>query len=292
MTQVTGFIYAAPTTVAEALTLLREHGDEATVLAGGQSLMILVRQRLITPTVLVGLKRVAELKGLEAHDGCIQIGSMVSYRSAARSPLLREHLPTLAEASGSVGSVHIRNLGTLGGSVCHADPAGDVPTVLLSCDATLVLKTPDGGEVRHPLDDFFTGLFETRREPEELLVSIEVPAQPADATTSYRRYSFREGEYPLCVIACRLEWDGETCSGARVAVGGGGTHPMRLHEVEQRLTGQDRGAIDAPAVAQEARASLRPVPDVRGSTEWKATVVAHVLEQALTEALTREAHRA
>jgi carbon-monoxide dehydrogenase medium subunit len=292
VTRVTGFAYAEPTTVAETLALLRKHGDEATVLAGGQSLMILLRQRLVAPTVLVGLKAVTELKGLEAHEGSIEIGSMVTYRSASRSPALREHLPVLAEASGSVGSVHIRTLGTLGGSVCHADPAGDVPTVLLMYGATLVLRTPDGDEVRYPVDDFFTGLFETRRHPGELLVSMQVPTQPAGATTSYRRYSFREGEYPLCVVACRLEWNGSTCTGARIAVGGGGTHPRCLPELQTRLAGLEHSAIDPQALAAEARSLLRPVADVRGSTEWKAKVVAHVIGEALTEALERKAHRA
>jgi aerobic carbon-monoxide dehydrogenase medium subunit len=288
----TGFTYAAPTTVGEALSLLDEHGDDAAVLAGGQSLMILVRQRLVAPSVLVGLKGVAELRGLEAADGHIRIGAMVPYGVASSSPLLRDQLPVLAKACGSVGSAHIRTLGTIGGSVCHADPAGDVPTVLLATGASLVLKKPDGRDVTHDVDDFFTGLFETRRQPDELLVEIQVPTQPATATLSYRRYYFRPGEYPLCVAACRLEWDGDRCTGARVAVGGGGPHPMRLPEIEQQLAGAERSAVDAGSLGRAAQSLLRPTPDMRGSTEWKATVVAHVLEEALTDALEGESARA
>jgi carbon-monoxide dehydrogenase medium subunit len=288
----TGFTFAAPTTVDEALTLLHAHGDEATLLAGGQSLMILVRQRLVSPTVLIGLKKVAELRGLESHDGYIRIGAMVTYRAASTSPLLRERLPVLAKACASVGSVHIRTLGTLGGSVCHADPAGDIPTVLLMSGASLVLKKTDGTEVTHEVDGFFTGLFETRRQPDELLVSIQVPTQPAGATFSYRRYSFREGEFPLCVVACRLEWDGDRCTGARIAVGGGGPYPMRLPEVEQQLVGTDHSAVDVASIGRGASDLLRPTPDIRGSTEWKAKVVAHVLEESLTAALEGKSQRA
>jgi aerobic carbon-monoxide dehydrogenase medium subunit len=281
----TGFTYAAPTTVQEALNLLDEHGEDATLLAGGQSLMILLRQRLVSPKVLVGLKGVAELRELDADDGHMRIGAMVPYCVASSSPLLRDRLPALAQAAASVGSVHIRTLGTIGGSVCHADPAGDVPTVLLASDASLVLKRADGSEVTYHVDDFFTGLFETRRQPDELLVSIQVPDQPAGATFSYRRYYFRAGEYPLCVVACRLEWEADRCVGARVAVGGGGPHPMRLSEVEQQLVGTDGSAIDTGSIARAARDVMDPTPDVRGSAEWKATVVASVLDAALTEAI-------
>jgi aerobic carbon-monoxide dehydrogenase medium subunit len=288
----TGFAYAAPNTVGEVLSLLGEHGDDATLLAGGQSLMIMVRQRLVSPKVLVGLKGVAELREIEVQNGYLQIDAMVPYAVGSASSLVRERVPILATACASVGSVHIRTLGTLGGSVCHADPAGDVPTVLMATGASLVLTKADGTEVTHPADEFCIGLFETRRQPDELLVSIQIPTQPVSATFSYRRYYFRAGEFPLCVVACRLEWDGDRCTGARVAVGGGGPHPMRLPEVEQQLAGADRGTIDVASIAGEARGQLRPAPDVRGTTEWKATVVSHVLEQALAEALEGTSQRA
>jgi carbon-monoxide dehydrogenase medium subunit len=278
-----GFTFTAPTTVDEVLGLLGDHGQDATLLAGGQSLMILLRQRLVSPEVVVGLKQVTELRDIASQDDHIEIGSMVTYRSASQNTLLRDKLPVLAKASGSVGTVHIRALGTLGGSVCHADPSGDVPTVLLMYGATLVLRKQAGSEVHHDIDDFFTGVFETRREPDELLVAIRVPHQPSDATYSYRRYSFREGEYPLCVVACRLTWDGERCTGARIAVGGAGPHPHRITEIEQRITGQEITAVDVPSLT--AGIPLQPMPDVRGTSEWKAGVVRHVIEEALTEAL-------
>lgn len=280
----TGFRYLGPTTVEETVALLREHGDDATLLAGGQSLMILLRQRLVVPGVLVGLKGVTELQGVETHGSSIRVGSMVTYRSLARHPIAK-NLGVLVAAAGSVGSVHIRNLGTIGGSLCHADPAGDLPTVLLMYGGILRLRTPDGGERTHAIDDFFTGLFETRREPGELLVAVEVAVQPADATYSYRRFSFREGEYPMCVVACRLDWDGDRCVGARVAVGGAGTHPQRLTEVEERLADATPTAELMASVAAEIRGQLQPVPDVRGTSQWKAKVVSHVLEDALVDAL-------
>jgi carbon-monoxide dehydrogenase medium subunit len=284
-----GFTYTAPTTVDEALGLLREHGQDATLLAGGQSLMILLRQRLVSPEVVVGLKQVTELRDISSHADHIEIGSMVTYRSASLNTLLRDKLPVLAKASGSVGTVHIRGLGTLGGSVCHADPSGDVPTVLLMYGATLVLRNPADDEVHHDIDDFFTGVFETRREPEELLVAIRVPHQPSDTTYSYRRYSFREGEYPLCVVACRLTWNSQRCIEARIAVGGAGPHPQRLTELEQRIADQEIATFDVPSLTDGIQ--LHPMPDVRGTSAWKAEVVRHVIEGALSDALEGKVRR-
>ena len=231
------FEFQAPTSVEETLRLLGEHGPEATLLAGGQSLMILLRQGLVAPELLIGLKRVEELRTVEQRDGGLRLGSMVSYRTAVTDQRIADRLPLVAAAAGSVGSVHIRNLGTIGGSLCHADPAGDVPTVLLALDATLHTASPGGGAASHAIDGFFQGLFETGLDAGELLVAIDLPAQPAGATFGYRRFSFRQGEYPMAVAACRLGWEGGRCTDPRVAVGGGGPHPARLKALEHLLDG-------------------------------------------------------
>jgi aerobic carbon-monoxide dehydrogenase medium subunit len=277
--------YRAPGSVEETLDLLQRSGDGATLLAGGQSLLILLRQGLVTPEVLVGLKRVRGLDGITAGPDTLSLGSMVTYATAAGDPRVAERAQLVGAAAGQVGSVHIRNLGTLGGSLCHADPAGDVPTVLLALDAVLHTVSPGGAGARHGIDDFFRGLFETRLEPGELLVSIEVPAAPSGATFGYRRFSYRSGEYPMAVAACRLAWEDGQCTGARVAVGGAGEHPRRLPELEGLLEGIAAGDVIAAASGSEPFAALRPIADIRGSEGWKRRVVAELVRATIADAV-------
>jgi carbon-monoxide dehydrogenase medium subunit len=259
------FDYVAPASLDDVLRLLAEHGEDATLLAGGQSLMILLRQGLVAPELLIGLKRVRPLATIESRPDGLRLGSMVTYDAVTTSPAIAERLPVAARAAGSVGSVHIRNLGTVGGSLCHADPAGDIPTVLLTLDASFQTVRPDGGDARYPAGDFFRGLFETRLEPGELLAWIDVPGQPDDATFGYQRFSFRHGEYPMAVAACRLSWQDGRCTDPRVAVGGGGLHPHRLADLERALDGATAAeALEAAGTGEHYR-SLRPIADVRGS---------------------------
>ncbi|HEY3208413.1 MAG TPA: FAD binding domain-containing protein [Actinomycetota bacterium] len=285
------FEYRAPTDLREGLEILAEFGPDAKVLAGGQSLMILLRQRLLAPRVIVSLKRLGALTAIESSDGGLRLGSMVTYRAASASPAVRAHAPILARAASSVGSIHIRNLGTLGGSLCHADPAADVPTVLLALDAML-RAAGSSGRNTYPADQFFTGLFQTRIATEEVLEGIDVPAPAGETTFGYGRFSYREGEYPMAVAACRLTWDGQTCTDARIAVGGGDVYPKRLPEVEGlvRRTGVDAGA--RAEVRGVLPTILRPMPDIRGSGEWKSRVLAGLMDRVLDEAARRGAPRA
>jgi carbon-monoxide dehydrogenase medium subunit len=281
---VEAFEYCSPRTVDEALTELARGGPDARILAGGQSLLILLRQRLVTPSVLVSLKHVEELQLVERREGSLRLGSMTTYRATAGSSDVGVLAPVLAKAAGSVGSIHIRNLGTVGGSLCHADPAGDVPTVLQALDAELETVSSTGTH-SYPANEFFSGLFETRLEQGEVLRSVAVPMQPDGATFGYRRFSFREGEYPMAVAACRLEWGGEGCTGARVAIGGGDLYPRRYPEMEESLTGT---SVDDRAIAsaiERLREVLRPMADVRGSAEWKMEVISALAARTVSDAV-------
>lgn len=232
-----GFDYAGPATVEEAVTILDETGEDATILAGGQSLIILLQQRLVRPAVVVGLRRIGELDGVQVAGERLVLGAMTTYSTVSASSIVRERAGILCRAAGAVGSVHIRNRGTVGGSVCHADPAGDVPTVLLALGANLAATAYGGTRHAYPVDTFFAGFFQTVLPPGELLLSIEVDAQPRAATHGYRRFCFREGEYPMCEAAVRLLWDDERCVSASVAMGGAADRPQRLAVAERALTG-------------------------------------------------------
>ena len=279
-----GYEYVAPAAIADVLGTLSEVGDEATVLAGSQSLMILLRQRLVQPRVVVSLPRVASLAGVDDSGGGLRVGAMTSYADVAAMPVVRERAGIFARAAGAVCSVHIRNRGTIGGSICHADPAGDVPTVLLALGADLLFAEPDGTRTA-PVDGFFTGFFQTEFQAGELLVGVEVPVGQDSVTHGYRRFSFREGEYPLCVAAVVLRWDGSRCTGAVVAVGGAGDRPLRLAAAEEALVGAAPGVGDVRDILRGLRDAVDPVPDVRGSSEWKARVVEKLVIQAVEDAV-------
>lgn len=284
------FEVRAPVDLNEAVKIRDEYGPDSTVLAGGQSLMILLRQGLVSPRVLLSLKRVSGLADvrLAAADrtdvNFLKIGATVTYRTASANSEIAGWAPILARAAGSVGSVHIRNLGTIGGSVCHADPAGDVPTALLVVDAEATVIS-SGGTRRYMVSDFFTDMFETRLEDRELLTDLCVPRRPG-STFGYRRFSYREGEYPLAVAACRLEWsqDGK-CSEARIAIGGGDVHPKRLPACEQLVAGTRVDEAVLSAMHEVTRPALQPAADVRGSSDWKREVAADLLVRAVGDAV-------
>jgi carbon-monoxide dehydrogenase medium subunit len=278
------FDYMHPATVGEALDILASVGEDATVLAGGQSLMILLRQGLVRPEVLIGLRGIEALTGVQVNRKAVRIGAMTTYAAVASHPEIRAGAQILSRAAASVGSVHIRNRGTMGGSICHADPAGDVPTVLLAYHADLIVAGPAEKQERHRVEDFFTGLFETRLGNGQLLTGIEIGGQPDTATFGYRRFSFRPGEYPMCVAAVRLEWDDGQCSAATIGLGGAGDRPLRLPLAETRLVGLPRAELDAQQLLRGTRDLVSPPPDVRGTSDWKARVVEKVLIEAVREA--------
>lgn len=278
------FDYLRPASVSEAVGILADFGEDAMVLAGGQSLMILLRQGLARPDVLVGLRGIDTLAGVQVRGGVMTLGAMTAYAAVASHPEVRSRLPVLGRAAACVGSVHIRNRGTVGGSVCHADPAGDVPTVLLACRAALIVTGPDGQQERHRAEDFFTGLFETRLGSGQVLTAIEIGTQPGEATFGYRRFSFRPGEYPMCVAAVRLDWEDGHCSSATIGLGGAGDRPQRLPVAEAKLVGVPLAELDARRLLTGMRDQVSPPPDVRGSAAWKARVVEKVLIEAVQEA--------
>ena len=280
-----GFNYAAPETVEEALDLLGCAAEDAILLAGGQSLMILLQQRLVRPSVVIGLRHIGGLDAIGITGGHLAIGAMATYRALAGNSEVRTHAPILGRAAGSVGSVHIRNRGTAGGSLCHADPAGDVPTVLLALGAELVAARAGRASSRYPADTFFTGLFETALAPGEMLTGIEVAPPAQTASYGYRRFSFREGEYPMCVAAVRLLWSDGRCCGVSLAVGGAADRPGRLAEAERALTGMEPSADIAARLLRGVRDLVQPASDVRGSGEWKARVIEKVVTDAVTEAV-------
>jgi carbon-monoxide dehydrogenase medium subunit len=282
------FEYHAPRSVDEVLSLLAEHGDEAKVLAGGQSLMPLLAMRMARPSQLVDINEVAELSGIRALDGSgVAIGTLTREREAERSSLVAERLPVLAEALPHIGHVSIRNRGTVGGSLAHADALAELPAIAAVTDATLVVRSAGGGERLVPADEFFVGHFTTSMADDELLTEVRVPTGPPDAGWAFYEVARRHGDYALVGVAAMLRLDGERIAEARMAVMGVAERAVRPTATEQALVGQAPDADALAAAAAEAAATFEPSSDIHGSAEFRRHLAGVAIRRALTTAATR-----
>lgn len=282
------FAYHRPETVEEALALLAAHGAEAKPLAGGQSLIPAMNFRLARPAVLVDLNRVAALAYVREETDRVRIGAMTRQRTAERDPLVHRRAPLLTEALPHVAHAQIRNRGTLGGSVAHADPAGEVPAVLLALGASFVLRGL-GGSRTVPAEQFFTGLFETALAPAELLVEIAIPAMSARAGWSFVEVARRHGDYALAGVAATVTLD-ETgrCREARIALLGVGAGPVLARRAGKELT----GGVPTDKLLREAAGAasakdIDPPGDIHASSAYRRQLVAVLTRRALERAVAR-----
>ena len=244
------FAYFAPTSVQEAAQLLAEHGDDAKVLAGGQSLIPLLSLRLARPAVLVDLNGVDELSFIDAN-GSTTIGAMTRHRTVERSAVVAVNVPLLAAAVPYIGHAAIRTRGTVGGSLSHADPAAELPAVALALDATFVARSAKGGEREIAAVDFFAGYFTTALEPDEVLTSIRFPNAAPGTGVSVQEMARRHGDFAMVAAAVSLAPDGD----ARIALINVGDRPVRATEAEAAL--QARRSTTSP---RWPPATCRPCP--------------------------------
>jgi carbon-monoxide dehydrogenase medium subunit len=295
------FHYAAPTSVAEAVELLGAHADdEARVLAGGQSLVPLMNFRLAQPAHLIDLRRVEELTRIRTEGDTLVIGAMVRQSHAEHSPEVALTAPLLAEALGYVAHPPIRNSGTVGGSIAHADPAAELPAVALALEADLVVAGPQGSRTI-PAADFFRGPFSTAIEPGEILTEVRVPRRGggnADARSAGARrgeafveFARTHGNFALVGVACVIELDGDTVARASIALSGVAGAPVRADAAERALTGTVPDAASVRAAADAATAELAPSGDVHGSTETRTDIARSYLRRGIELALTRAQDR-
>jgi carbon-monoxide dehydrogenase medium subunit len=265
---VRAFDYHEPASVDEALGLLGTHGEDATVMAGGTALVLLMRQGLVRPAHVVGLRRLSTLAGVARH-GSLRLGALLTIAAAARSADVQTHCPALAEAFRSVATVRIRNQATVGGNLAHADPASDPPAMLLALDAVALARGPLG-ERRIPLAEFFRDVFTTALSAEELLVAVEVPPLPSGARAAYLKFLPRTADdyATVSVAACVATSADGRVAHARVALGGAGSTPLRARLVESALLGE-RGAGHLSQIAALAREEVDPFDDLRGTADYK-----------------------
>ncbi len=282
------FEYHEPASLAEACALLASRED-ARPLAGGVALIILMRNRMIAPGLLVNLKTVPGLDTVhwDPREG-LHLGALVRHRTVETSPLVREHLPVLAEMAHTVGSLQMRHRGTLGGNLCHADPAQDPPTVLVALEAELTIVGP-AGERRLPAEEFIVGYYETALRPGEVLRAIRVPPLPPRAGAAYVRYTPRGAtDMPLLGAAAVVALDDAGyCTTVRLAVGNCDERPLSLRALEAALVGERLDGRAVQARRQLIDEAIHPLSDVRGSAEYRREMAPLVLTWALQRALER-----
>lgn len=283
------FEYRAPETLDEALALLAEHGADAKPLAGGQSLIPAMSFRLAQPAVLVDLRRIGDLAGIEAAgDGGLAIGTMTRQRAAERSAAVAERAPLLAETLPSIAHPQIRSRGTVGGSLAHADPAAELPAVALALGARFRIASSSG---RRTLDaaDFYVGLLETAMTAEELLVAVELPPPPPRTGWAFRELSRRHGDYALVGVAAGVTLDGAgRCETARLALLSVGDGPVAAARATAALAGEEptREAI-AAAAELAAGEDIDPPGDIHASADYRRQLARVLVRRALTAAAER-----
>ncbi|MFF7898620.1 FAD binding domain-containing protein [Streptomyces sp. NPDC007920] len=275
------FDYARPTSIGEAVRTLTEAGDEAKVLAGGQSLLPLLRLRLAFPELVVDIGRIPGLRGVREDGGMLAIGALTTHHDVVHDPLVRRHAGLLAQATETVADPAVRHRGTLGGSLAHADPAGDLPAVALALDAELVAEGP-GGRRTIPAREFFADYLQTALAPDELLVEVRVPKREG---WGYRYEKFHRvaQSWAMVGVAALVRRDDGRIAETRIGLTNMGATPLRAAAAEEALA----GAGDADAVARAARSAAegtRPSRDASASPEYRAHLARVLTKRAVLAA--------
>ncbi len=276
------FDYEVATSVDNAISLLEGGGDDAKLIAGGHSLLPLMRLRLARPSLLIDIGRLSDLSYVRESDDTIAVGALTRHHDVQHSELLKEKCPLLAYTAGQVGDPQVRHRGTIGGSVAHGDPASDLPTALLALGAEFVVQGP-GGERTVPASDFFTGFFETALSPSEMLTEIRVPRLDGEYGWSYQKFNRRAQDWAIVGAAALLQRSNATIARASVALMNMGQTPLRAKAVETALADAGAGAISG--AAKHAADGTSPPSDTNASSDYRQHLARVLVRRALEQAL-------
>ncbi len=278
------FDYACPTSLAEAVALLASHDGEAKLLAGGQSLVPMLAFRVASPALLVDLRKLSELRAMTIKDGAVTLGAMVRWRDILEHPQLPAAHPLLAQAVEHVAHYQIRNRGTVGGSLAHADPAAELPCIAVTCEAGIVVRG-EAGSRTIAAADFFHGPLMTALKPDEIVTEIRFPAWPAKRRFGFCEFARRRGDFALAGVAAFFDDDGGKADNVHVGALGVADRPLRLGAVEKALNGNP--VNDAAIVRAEAAATaaVDPPDDIHATGAYRKTLTGVMVERALRSAL-------
>jgi carbon-monoxide dehydrogenase medium subunit len=269
------FAYARATDVVNALQLLATHGDKAKLLSGGQSLMPAMNLRLISPELIVDISEIAELRGIAVNGRVLAIGALTRHVDLLQSPDVAAHAPLLAQAVAHVAHPAIRNRGTIGGSLAHADPAAELPACMLALDATIIVRGP-GGERRIAAKDFFTGIYETALTPQELLISVELPLPPKNSVHFFCEFARRHGDYAIVGLAAQAIVEAGVFAELRIALFAVGDRPLLANAATMLV-----GVEVTPARLSEALTALGEELDPQDDQQAPAAMRRHLAKELL-----------
>ncbi|TNC29059.1 FAD binding domain-containing protein [Amycolatopsis alkalitolerans] len=277
------FTYHAPRSLDEALALLAEHGDESKILAGGQSLMPLLNFRLAQIGHLVDINRIGEEFGTIGEGDTIRLPALVRQRQAERSAALAEALPLLGQALRQVAHPQVRNRGTLCGSLAHADPAAELPTVMSVLDTTFTIASARGIRTVE-VADFFQFHLTTALEPDELLLDVRIRRPAPGTVTVFHEFATRRGDFALAAIAAAVRFEGDRVAGCRIAAAGVAPTPRRLTDVEALVTGSSLDTAVLAEARTAARESVEPTGDIHAGSAYRKRLTGVLVHRALADA--------
>ncbi len=276
------FDYIRANSVEEAIQLLQEHSMDAKILAGGHSLLPAMKLRLSIPTKLIDIARISGLRYIKEDGDKILIGAATTHQDLVASKLIQEKVPLISQAGATIGDVQVRNVGTLGGSLAHADPAADWPASMLATEAEIVVKGPNGERVI-PASDFFTGIFMTALEEDEILTEIRVPVTPADTRSTYVKFVQPASRFAIVGCAVMIKRSNGVCEDVKVAFTGVSESAFRDSAVEQALTGKAPDLATIEAATQQAAEGVSIMSDHFASEEYRKHLAKVYAKRALME---------
>lgn len=280
------FDYHAPSTVAEAVGLLAQLGDDAKILAGGHSLLPMMKLRFAEPGALIDLNRIEALRGVSEEGGKIRIGAMTTENQLIASDLLKARVPLLPEAARQIADPQVRNRGTIGGDIAHGDPANDHPAIAMALDATFVLTGPNG-ERQVPATEFFLGTYYTAIEADEILTAILVQPFAPKTGYAYTKLKRKTGDWATAAAAVVMAMDGDRVSSVRIGLTNVAPTALRASDAEQYLVGKTLDAATLDEVARLVRGVAEPAADLRGDEEYKTAMAGEMTKRALRQAAER-----
>lgn len=279
------FAYARPESIPEACTLLEEH-DEAVILAGGQSLIPMLRLGAIQPEFLVDITNLPDLAYVDLEDDLIRVGCLARHADVASTDVVKEHCVVLAEVAEGIGDREVRNRGTICGSVAHADPAGDPPVLASLLDADIVVETSEGTET-YDGATFYKGMYETEMDSAGLVTEVRFPTIDPPDGAAYEKYEHSEGAYPVATVGAYVSIDDGIVEEAKIVTGAIETGPTDMSEISAELEGEQPTDEVVTSIAEQVGEGASPIGDAEGSAEFKAEITKTLTKRALETAVGR-----
>lgn len=281
------FEYVVPTSLGEAVNLLQKHGGRAKILAGGHSLIPMMKLRLAAPEFLIDIGRIPELSYVKEEGGKVRIGALTTHYTIETSDVIKRSLPALADAAGFIGDVQVRNKGTIGGSIAHADPAADYPASILAFDATIVTLGPKG-ERQIPASKFFVDMMTTALEQNEIVREIQIPVKPGKTASAYLKMAQKASGFAICGAAAVIELDGSgALSNVAIGMTGVGSYAFRASKAEAALKGQKPTADVLKKACEKATDGIVALEDIHASADYRLDLGRIYARRALEAAIER-----